>query len=61
MRQLFRHCCFCVATVKLPQSLRLIEIFLLKYCSAGVTELNPLLIQHPTIPYLNPIPSYTLS
>ena len=37
------HFCFCVAWVKLLQCLRLFEIFLTKYCSAGVTELYPIL------------------
>ena len=61
MLQLFRHCCFCIATLKLLQSIRLSGIFLLKYCSAGVTDLYSLLIHYPTIPYLNILPKYTLS
>ena len=46
MLQIFRHFCFCVATVKFLQSLRLFEIFLLNYCSAGLTELYPILIHY---------------
>ena len=60
MLQIFRNCSFCVATVKLLQSPRLFEILLLKYCSAGVTEVYPNLIPYPTIPYLN-ISKFTLS
>ena len=61
MLQIFRHFCFCVTTVKFLQSLRLFEIFLLNYCSAGVTELHYILILCETKHYLNTIPHYTLS
>ncbi len=37
--QTFRHFSICNASVKLLQSLRLFELFLLNYCSAGVIEL----------------------
>ena len=48
-------------SVKLLQSLRLFEIFLLNYCSAGVTEIYPILIQYRILAYLNTLPSSTLS
>ena len=57
----FCHFSFCVASVKLLQSLRLFEIFLLKYCSAGVTKLYPILIHCETKPYLYILSKYTLS
>ena len=60
MLQIFRNCCFCVATVKLLQSPRLFEIFLLKYCSAGVTEVYPILLHYQIKPYPNTLPTYTL-
>ena len=61
MLQLFRHFSFCVAIEKLLQSLRLFEIFLLYYCSAGVTKLYPFLKYCLTEPYLNTLPNKTLS
>ena len=47
--------------VKLLQSLRLFEIFLLNYCSARVTELYPILKQCETKPNLNTLPIYNES
>ena len=61
MLQIFRHFSFCVAIVKLLQTLRLFESFLLNYCSPGVTELYPIFIHCETKPYLSILPSYTLS
>ena len=61
MLQIFRNCCFCVATVKLLQSVGLFEIFLLKYCSGGIIELYPILIYYRSIPYLNTLLNSTLS
>ena len=61
MLQIFRHFCFCVTTVKFLQSLFLFEIFLLNYCSAGVIELQYILIHCETKHYLNTKPHYTLS
>ena len=56
MLQIFRLFIFCFATVKLLQPLRLFEIFLLKYDSAGVTELKPIL-HCETEPYLITLPN----
>ena len=61
MLQIFRRFPFCVSTVKLLQSLRLFDIFLFNYCSAGVTELYPILIRYETDPYINTLPNQTLS
>ena len=61
MLQILLHCCSCVAAVKMLQSLRLFELFLSKYCSAGMTELYPILIHYPTTPYLNILLNYTVS
>ena len=56
MLQIFDIFIFCVATVKLLQSLRLFEIFLLSYCSADASELYPIL-HRKTEPYLNISPN----
>ena len=61
MLQLFRQISLCVATVKLLQSLRLFEIFLSNYCSAGVIELYPILKLSENTPFLIALPNYTLS
>ena len=47
---------FCVATVKMLQSLLLFEIFLLKCCSASVTELYPI-FNCKGEPYLTTLPT----
>ena len=59
--QIFRHFSFCVASIKLLQSLRLFEILLLYRFSAGVTEVYPILIRCETKPYLYTLSNYTLS
>ena len=61
MLQIFRQFSFCVAIVKLLQTLSLIECFPLNYCSAGLTELYPIFIHCETKPYMNTLPNYTLS
>ena len=58
--KIFSYFSICVASVKLLQSLRLLDIFLLEYCSAGVSELYFILIHYRTIPYLKTIPKYAL-
>ena len=60
MLQIFLHFCFCVATGKLLQSLRFIEILLLNYYSAGVIEPYKILKHCRAKPYLSTIPNYNL-
>ena len=43
---------FWIATVKLLQSLRSFEFFLLSYCSAGVSEVYSILIHCRSLPHL---------
>ena len=52
---------FAIFPSALLQSLRLFDIFLLNYCSAGVTELCPILVLCDAKPYLNTLPNKTLS
>ena len=61
MLQIFWRFSFCVAMVKLLQTLRLFESFGSNYCSAGVTELYPIFIHCETKPYLKTLPNYTQS
>ena len=58
---LFLALIFSISTFKLLQSLQIFESILLKYYSAGVTELYPILIPYRIIPCLNISPNYTLS
>ena len=52
---------FCIAAVQLLQSVRLFKIILLKYYSAGVTEIYFILLHYRTIPYPNTLPNYPIS
>ena len=61
MLQIFRHFSFCVAILKLLQTLHLFESFLLNYSSAGVTELHLIFIHCETKPYVSIFSKYTLS
>ena len=61
MLQIFREIYFRVAKVKLLHSLRLFEFILFKYCSAGVTELYPILKHCETKPFFNTLPNYSPS
>ena len=59
--RIFRHFSFCAASVRLLHFWRWIELFLLNYCSTGVTVLYRILIHCETKPYLNTFSNFTIS